>query len=68
MSYEVAVGEMHILAYCYHWGLNEIKDLSIRERAMWCEMVRKQKKAEEQACKSSSGNDAGNHSSYHESF
>lgn len=40
---------MHILAYCYHWGIAEIKDLPVKERKMWCEMVRKQKEAEVRA-------------------
>ena len=46
MSYENAVKEMHILAYCYHWGRNDLWDMSCSERRMWCEMVLAQKKAE----------------------
>lgn len=59
---------MHVLAYCYHWGLSEIKDLSTSERRMWCEMVRKQKEAEAKALSNKPSEDTGYHSSYSESY
>lgn len=43
--------EIHTLAYCYHWSLEDIKALSIKERKMWYLMVLKQKRAEELAMK-----------------
>lgn len=46
VSFEVAKGEMHILAYCYHWGRNELWDLPPKERKMWVEMVLEQKRQE----------------------
>ena len=45
-SREQAIGEMHILAYCYHWDRNTLWDMSRSERKMWVEMVLAQKKAE----------------------
>ena len=31
MSYEVAVSEMHILAYCYHWDRDTLWDKGLGE-------------------------------------
>lgn len=45
-SLEVAVREMHFLAYCYHWDRNTIWYLTISERKMWVKEVLEQKKAE----------------------
>ena len=52
-SRESAIGEMHILAYCYHWGRDTLWDMSISERRMWVKMVLAQKKAETKGLDSS---------------
>lgn len=40
---------MHILAYVYHWGRDEIRNLPRTERRRWVEMIIDQKKKENKA-------------------
>ena len=51
--FKVAVGEMHILAYCYHWPPDILWDMPRSERRMWAEMVRLQKEVEADSIKGS---------------
>lgn len=46
MSFYEAVGEMHLLAYCYHWDRNTIFNMGRQERKLWYKMVLAQKNAE----------------------
>ena len=45
-SREQAIGEMHILAYCYHWDRDTLWNMTRSERKMWVKMVLAQKKVE----------------------
>lgn len=45
-GYESTKVEVHIIAYVYHWGRNEIMHLPIKERQHHCDMIKKQKEAE----------------------
>lgn len=38
--------EMHIIAYYYHWGREELFNLTLREREEWFELIGEQLKAE----------------------
>lgn len=40
---------MHILAYIYHWGRDEIRKIPRRERVLWVEKIIDQKKKENKA-------------------
>lgn len=40
---------MHILAYIYHWGRDEILKIPRTERRRWVERVIEQKKSENKA-------------------
>ena len=44
--YSLAKQEMHILAYCYHWGNETLWDMPRSERKRWVDMIQEQKKAE----------------------
>lgn len=46
VSFPQALEEMHVLAYCYHWGRDTLWEMSRKERKMWCKLVLKQKKFE----------------------
>lgn len=41
--------EMHILAYIYHWGRDEIRKIPRTERRRWVEKIIEQKKSENKA-------------------
>lgn len=45
-SFEVAVSEMHIIAYCYHWDVDSLWNMHIKERKMWVNKILEQKEAE----------------------
>jgi len=45
----MAVGDMHILAYCYHWSRDTLWNMSRSERRMWVKMVQIQKEVERKA-------------------
>lgn len=45
-SLEIAVGEMHLIAYCYNWDRDTLWNMKRSERKMWSKMVLAQKKAE----------------------
>ena len=47
--FEVAISEMHILAYCYHWDRDTLWKMPRSERKLWVDMVQRQKKAESDA-------------------
>lgn len=40
---------MHILAYIYHWGRDEVRNIPRRERIAWVEKIIEQKKKENKA-------------------
>lgn len=40
---------MHILAYIYHWGRDEVRNIPRRERITWVEKIIEQKKKENKA-------------------
>ena len=52
----MALGEMHILAYCYHWDRDTLWSLPRSERKMWVEIVREQKKVENNSSNDSDNN------------
>ena len=37
---------MHLLAYIYRWERDTVWSLSIKERKMWIEQIKKQRKSE----------------------
>lgn len=43
------MAEMHILAYIYHWGRDEIRKIPRRERRLWVERIVEQKQKENKA-------------------
>ena len=43
--------EAHIIAWKYHWNADFIKNLPIRERKEWCNLIKSQIKAENDAAK-----------------
>lgn len=45
-NYDESVKEMHILAYIYHWGRNEIRHIPRTERVMWVNQIIEQKNQE----------------------
>lgn len=45
-GYESAKVEVHIIAYIYHWGRNEIMNLPINERKMYFNFINEQKRLE----------------------
>lgn len=51
---DVALEEMHIIAYVYHWDRNSLWKLPCKERRAWIRLIAKQKKAEGDAIKKSS--------------
>lgn len=55
---------MHALAYCYHWGRDEIRSIPRTEREMWYNIIQEQLKAERNSI-NKSGNSSKN--SYKES-
>lgn len=61
---DVALQEMHNLAYFYHWSRSECWDMPCTERGMWNDKIKAQIKAENKG-----GNKGGNtpKSSYKES-
>lgn len=38
--------EVHIIAYIYHWGRNEIMNLPIQDRKKYVDLIKQQKEAE----------------------
>ena len=45
-DYDDALMEMHILAYIYHWDRDTIRNIGIRERRKWTELIVEQKNRE----------------------
>ena len=43
------MNQMHILAYIYHWGRDEIRKLPRKERISWVEKIIDQKQKENKA-------------------
>lgn len=43
--------EAHLIAYYYHWSVDSIMRMSIRERGEWCNLIRGQIEAENRAMK-----------------
>jgi hypothetical protein len=54
---------MHVLAYVYHWGRDELWHIPRGERLKWIEQVRRQKEKENP----DSGGESYNPSNYRES-
>lgn len=46
LGYDSTKIEVHIIAYIYHWGRNEILDLPILVRKEYVDLIHKQKEAE----------------------
>lgn len=46
--------QVHLLAYKYHWGYNEILDMTRKDRNLFYEMVLEQLNAENESMKQSS--------------
>ena len=46
LGYEHTKVEVHVIAYIYHWGRNEILNLPINERKMYIDYIKQQKEAE----------------------
>lgn len=40
------VSDVHVIAYVYNWGRNEIMSLPIKTREMYAELIKQQKEAE----------------------
>lgn len=40
---------MHILAYIYHWGRDEVRKIPRRERRLWVEKIVEQRQKENKA-------------------
>lgn len=49
LGYEYTKVEVHIIAYIYHWGRNEILKLPITDRKMYVDLIKQQKEAENEA-------------------
>lgn len=49
LGYDNTKVEVHIIAYIYHWGRNEIMNLPINERKEYIEFIKQQKEAENSA-------------------
>ncbi len=49
LGYEHTKIEVHVIAYIYHWGRNEILNLPVNERKMYVEFIKEQKEAENEA-------------------
>ena len=45
-GYDTTLAEVHIIAYIYHWGRNEIMDLPIKVRRKYVQMIKQQKDVE----------------------
>ena len=58
---------MHILAYLYHWGRQELWDCPINERKMWVKKVLEQIRTEQEQIERATNKDFQS-SSYSESF
>lgn len=46
LGYDNTEVEVHIIAYIYHWGRNEILNLPIKDRKKYVEMIQRQREAE----------------------
>lgn len=44
---------MHVIAYIYHWGRDEIRNIPRRERRLWVEKIVEQKTKENKATEQS---------------
>lgn len=49
LGYEHTKAEVHVIAYIYHWGRNEILNLPIKERKMYVDFIQQQQQAENEA-------------------
>lgn len=48
------LGEIHLLSYFYHWGPKECWEMPVTQRGVFCDLIRRQLRAE-----NGSGNDSG---------
>lgn len=46
LGYDNTKVEVHIIAYIYHWGRNEILNLPIKDRKDYIDLIKQQKEAE----------------------
>lgn len=59
--------QMHLLAYKYHWGYNELLDMTRSDRGLFYEMVQEQLKAESESIRESTRNTSSSSKTYMES-
>ena len=59
--------QMHLLAYKYHWGYNELLDMTRSDRRLFYDMVQEQLKAESDSIQESMKNTSSSSKTYMES-
>lgn len=59
--------QMHLLAYEYHWGYNELLDMTRSDRGLFYDMVQEQLKAESDSIRESTKNTPSSSKIYMES-
>ena len=59
--------QMHLLAYEYHWGYNELLDMPRSDRGLFYDMVQEQLKAENDSIRESTHNTSSSSKTYMES-
>lgn len=58
---------MHVLAYLYHWGRQELWYCPVRERKLWVERVLDQIRSEQEQIENAASKDSQSSSTYKES-